>query len=165
MVWKDNFLVDDELTTIDGFLDEFFPLCYFMNPKDIFFLNLYMGKKHIPKHFVFANFQCLRCGLCCKNYEVVQFYREQIKKWESEGREDILKHIWDLRDKITRAGICEIRMTKLLLQRYFPAVGEDAHYVEKLEVNLTITVEFNLPKSICQFVKLICVASPFQSPI
>lgn len=108
MVWKSNFLVDGMPTTIEGFLDEYFPLCYFKNLKDIFYSNLYVGRKNIPKHFVFANFQCLRCALCCKNYDAVQVFPEQIKKWESEGRDDILKYIWALPRKNGTIFVAEI---------------------------------------------------------
>ena len=112
MVWKDNFLVDGDPTTFEGFCDDFFLFCYFRDPKDIFSLNLHeyahVGDKPFPKHFFFANFQCLRCGLCCKNYEAVEIYPEQVEKWELEGREDILKHIWTLRDNSGRIVIAEV---------------------------------------------------------
>ena len=109
MVWKDNFMVEDDLVTLEGFLDEIFSfsvldpildnpifnfrLAYFKDPRDIFKIGLYLDEKHFPRHFLFANFQCLRCGLCCKNYECVPVEGSQVRKWELEGREDILKYV------------------------------------------------------------------------
>jgi len=98
MMWRNNFLVNDDPTTIEGFLEKFFPLCFFKHPEDIFFLEFHIDKKHIPKQFLFANFQCLRCGLCCKNYECAEIGVEEVEKWETEGQENILKHIWILRN-------------------------------------------------------------------
>jgi len=111
MVWKDNFMVDGSLKTLEGFLDEVFslstspygledlflfhfPLAYFKDPRDMIMLGFhFLDKKHFPKHFLFANFQCLRCGLCCKNYECVPVYGSQVKEWELERRDDILKYV------------------------------------------------------------------------
>ena len=108
MVWKDNLLVDDEPMTLEGFLDHVFSisvdlqaihladirLCYFKSPKDIFTLGFHLDAKHFPRHYFFANFQCLRCGLCCKNYDSVEVTsKEQVEKWENEGREDVLNHL------------------------------------------------------------------------
>lgn len=106
MVWKDDLIIEDTPTTYAGFLDKictfeinfssmllfYFPLCHFKNPHEMFDLRLYLDNKHFPQHFMFANFQCLRCGLCCKNYECVEVEEEQVKKWISENREDIMKH-------------------------------------------------------------------------
>lgn len=108
MVWKDNFLVNGIPKTLEGFIDEVFglekavhsdfflftfPLFHFKNPKDIFDLGLHLDEKHFPKHFFFANFQCLRCGLCCKNYECVAVDWNQVNKWIVEDREDILQYV------------------------------------------------------------------------
>ena len=111
MVWKDNFMVGDVLVTLEGFLDERFTfiipspileehnlfrfrLAYFEDPWDMLRLGFhFLDEKHFPKHFIFANFQCLRCGLCCKNYECVPVEGSQVRKWELEGREDILKYV------------------------------------------------------------------------
>jgi hypothetical protein len=41
---------------------------------------------------MFANFQCLRCGLCCKNYECVEVESKLVARWEAEGRDDILQY-------------------------------------------------------------------------
>jgi len=108
MVWTDNFLTEHidrvkktrvenaclDLVTIEGFLDDYFLWCYLKDPKDAFRFVLYLDEKHFPKHFIFSNFQCLRCGLCCKNYDCAEIERGQIEEWELEGREDILKYIW-----------------------------------------------------------------------
>lgn len=101
MVWKDNFLVEDTPTTIEGFLDDTKMLfCYFKSFKDMMYIGLYyLNEKNFPKTFIFGNFQCLRCGLCCKNYECVPVMPELIRKWESERREDILRYVFVLRDE------------------------------------------------------------------
>jgi hypothetical protein len=114
VVWKENFLVDGDPITLEGFLDKFFTfivrpramdftlfhfrLIHFKDIRAVYNMCLHLDEKRFPKHFVFANFQCLRCGLCCKNYESIEVYREQIEEWELEGREDILKHVWALED-------------------------------------------------------------------
>jgi hypothetical protein len=109
MVWKDNLFVNDIPKTFEGFMDKVFGyevdigfihffdfrLYYPENPQDVFALGLHIDEKHFPKHFLFANFQCLRCGLCCKNYEDVEITEETlIMKWEREKRDDILGHMW-----------------------------------------------------------------------
>lgn len=107
MVWKNNFLVEGIPKTLEGLLDEIssfevlrytilffhFPLCYFKQPKDVLRLRFYLDEKHFPQHFIFGNFQCLRCGLCCKNYEYIPIEGKQIKHWKSEGREDVLQYV------------------------------------------------------------------------
>jgi hypothetical protein len=107
MVWVENFLVDDVPETLEGLLDDVFGfqtyistfivfdlrLCFFQDPKDIFRLGSYLDEKHFPKHLVFGNFQCLRCGLCCKNYECVPVEKEQVQEWELQGRADILQYV------------------------------------------------------------------------
>lgn len=72
----------------------FFLEPYHKDPQE-FFLRSYffLGDKHFPKHFMFGNFQCLRCGQCCKNWEGAEVSDEQIWDWMLEEREDILKFI------------------------------------------------------------------------
>jgi|GEM_PF-5674829 hypothetical protein len=54
----------------------------------------YLDEKYFPKTFLFANFQCLRCGLCCKNYEDIEITsREQVQKWKEEGKTEVLNHL------------------------------------------------------------------------
>ncbi len=112
MVWKDNFLVGSVPTTMDAFLYRHtrlglelsfagdpisqFSLYYSKHPKDVFHLRFYLDEKHFPRHLVFGNFHCLRCGLCCRNYECVPVLGEQVEKWISEDREDILKRVWHI---------------------------------------------------------------------
>jgi len=45
-----------------------------------------------PKHFCFANFQCLRCGQRCNDQRVVR--TEDIRRWFNEERFDILEHVY-----------------------------------------------------------------------
>jgi len=97
-----------ELVTFEGFMDDFFPYCSFKYSLDIFRVGTYLDERNFPKNLVFANFQCLRCALCCKNYDCIEVDGEQIMKWEAEGREDILKHMWVLKlpDGFVHGEIC-----------------------------------------------------------
>lgn len=45
-----------------------------------------------PRHFIFANFQCLQCGQCCDHDRDV--YTEDIERWVGEFRFDILEHVF-----------------------------------------------------------------------
>lgn len=94
-------LVLKEWVLVDGsaikFKDlNFEPWIYFKNPSDyihsIFHIlkdtwNIVLDledKKKIaifPRHFIFLNIQCLRCGLCCRNYESPDIF----------GKGDIIK--------------------------------------------------------------------------
>lgn len=100
MVWKTNLFVEDKPITFEGFLSDVFGFfsdfslrAYFKDPKEVFKLGSYLDEKHFPKHVIFANFQCLRCGLCCKNYDCVQIAEELILKWQIEDRQDVLRHL------------------------------------------------------------------------
>jgi len=100
MVWKTNLFVKDKPITFEGFLcnvfgyfHDFSVRAYFKDPKDVFKLGRYLDGKHFPEHVIFANFQCLRCGLCCKNYDCVQVAEELILKWQVEDRENVLRHV------------------------------------------------------------------------
>lgn len=102
MVWKSNLLIDGEMFTYDRFLldeqyfgsfDAFHSRAFFKDKKDAFRLGLYLDSKHFPKHLFFANFQCLRCGLCCKNSNTFQISDRIILKWKSQRREDILEYV------------------------------------------------------------------------
>ncbi len=73
-------------------MDSFLPSSSF-DPQALFQLGLHLDEKHFPKHIIFGNFQCLRCGLCCKNWEGAQIRRLQALEWKEMGRNDILKHI------------------------------------------------------------------------
>lgn len=69
---------------------------HFNDPRKIFaYLYQHFNDK-FPKHFIFANFQCIRCGECC-NWDWRDIYREDIEKWISESRYDILRHIYCLK--------------------------------------------------------------------
>jgi hypothetical protein len=63
----------------------------YKDPKWLFtyLFTYFIGR--FPKHFVFANFQCLRCGQLCGDEKNV--YREDIKRWMIELRYDILCHV------------------------------------------------------------------------
>jgi len=64
---------------------------HFNDPRQIFiYLYLHFNLK-FPRHFIFANFQCLRCGKCCDHERVV--CREDIERWMTDLRYDILEHV------------------------------------------------------------------------
>jgi hypothetical protein len=74
--------------------------CYlfYKDPRWLFcYLFTYFNDR-FPKHFVFANFQCLRCGELCGDEKDV--YREDIRRWMIELRYDILCHVecWSKND-------------------------------------------------------------------
>lgn len=57
------------------------------------FINLYQHFSiRFPRHLVFGNFKCLRCGSCC-NWEGTHAYREDIQRWIEEERYDILSYV------------------------------------------------------------------------
>lgn len=80
------------LKVFDNF-DGFIPRASFEDPRDVFNIGLHLDEKHFPKHFFFANFQCLRCGLCCKNHDWIQVSPELVLIWYAEGRENVLKYV------------------------------------------------------------------------
>lgn len=61
-----------------------------------------------PRHFFFANFQCLRCGKCCKHYMPVKVHSSEIRKWTNRFRRDILEHVWCFRKR----GYCTERVSE-----------------------------------------------------
>jgi len=69
---------------------------------------LSLDLKSFPKDIIFANFQCLRCGLCCKNYEGADIIGDIYKKLESDGREDLKKYIWIVEAKDLVFGGTEV---------------------------------------------------------
>jgi len=125
MVWKPNLFVgetpaalehqisiegfrsfDGFVRDIFGYFDDFSNSTFFVDPRDAFRLGNFLDGKHFPKHVIFANFQCLRCGLCCKNHDCVQVARELIRDWQIEGRYDILKYVdYSLREICSRSWI------------------------------------------------------------
>jgi hypothetical protein len=89
MVWKNNFLIDGIPFTYEKLIDD----DYFKDPKDAFRLGLFLDTKHFPQHIIFGNFQCLRCGLCCKNHDWIQLSPGAISEWRRQNRKDILKYV------------------------------------------------------------------------
>lgn len=113
MVWKTNLYRSQktEAKELEGFLtfegfmcevfgdfDDFTSKASFIDPKDVFKIGLHLDEKHYPKHIIFGNFQCLRCGLCCKNYNEVTIPKALILRWQRTGRNDLLKYV----DLVTR---------------------------------------------------------------
>ena len=114
MVWKTNLyrisktdiLVENKQKELEGFLTfegfmcevfgdfyDFSSKASFKDPKEVFRIGLHLDEKHFPKHIIFGNFQCLRCGLCCKNYNDVTVPRALISRWQRASRSDLLKHV------------------------------------------------------------------------
>lgn len=108
MVWASNFIVNDKMFSTQRFLNVFFsfsiyeitlllfnfPLLYTKEPTDIFKIGKHLEPKHFPQNFFFANFQCLRCGLCCKKYESAEVTdKAALLKWKKDSRDDILKYL------------------------------------------------------------------------
>jgi len=73
-----------------GLLERDFWL-HFKEPREIFIHLFQHFNSKFPKHFIFANFQCLRCGVCCNDEKGV--YKEDIERWIMDLRFDILEHI------------------------------------------------------------------------
>jgi hypothetical protein len=101
MVWKNNLLIDDKPYTYDGFLlyegffgsiSPCFSAAYFKDPRDAVRIGMYLDRKHFPQHLLFANLQCLRCGLCCKNHDWCQIEPELVTIWKIEAKWNLLKH-------------------------------------------------------------------------
>jgi hypothetical protein len=112
MVWKPNLYAGepqeangprikiDGMITFDGFVrdifgmfDDFSNLAYFSDPREAFRIGRFIDQKRFPQHIIFANFQCLRCGLCCKNHDGVEVSTSLIEDWNLEGRYDILRYV------------------------------------------------------------------------
>ena len=105
MVWKGTVMAlatdwgfsksqGSEKATFDcGFVSRLNDRCglSYKDPKWLFRNLFTYFNDSFPKHFVFANFQCLRCGELCDDQRDV--YREDIKRWMIEFRYDILCHV------------------------------------------------------------------------
>jgi len=63
----------------------------YQDPLQVFELAQHFSLK-FPKHFIFGNFQCLRCGECCQ-WDWRHVYRNDIKRWILETRYDILRYV------------------------------------------------------------------------
>jgi len=157
--------VDGDPITLEGFLDDVFGLnlmvlgfdyfhfClgYFKDPKGIFKIGVYIDEKHFPKHYLFANFQCLRCGLCCKNYECVPVEKEQVEKWKLDNRHDILRFI--------------ISTDSKFIPELYPRGRIGCPLCRKVTKNLTMIARFSLLRIAFLSAKHTCVASPYLSRI
>lgn len=64
---------------------------YFNHPGQIFIYLYQHFNSKFPKHFIFANFQCLRCGECCNDQREVS--REDIERWMTDLRYYILEYV------------------------------------------------------------------------
>lgn len=85
-----------------GFVSRLNERCelHYKNPKWLFTYLFQHLNERFPKHFLFANFQCLRCGELCG--EAKDVYREDVKRWMIELRFDILEHV----DCWSKRGFC-----------------------------------------------------------
>jgi len=104
MVWKETLMAlttDWGINKIEfgeaefdcGFIEMLNERCglYYKDARWLFGYLFQHFNERFPKHFIFANFQCLRCGKCCGDERAV--YKEDIERWIAELRFDILKHI------------------------------------------------------------------------
>ena len=104
MVLKEIILINEQMKLFDDFKYNFD--LDFKNPNELFtFILLYHNgefkipfkKILIPIHFMFGNFQCLRCGKCCKVYEDADVIGYLPKKLIEDGKETLANHIWVIR--------------------------------------------------------------------
>ncbi len=62
--------------------------------------DLKLPEKHRKKwKMIYDDFECLRCGRCCKNTKWItnielRLVWEDIKRWRKEGRDDILQYVY-----------------------------------------------------------------------
>jgi Fe-S-cluster containining protein len=98
MVWKKAMMYakkewkrdeDFDMWTNSRFNDDYG--LYYKDPLQVFGLMQHLSLK-FPRHFIFGNFQCLRCGECC-HWDSRHIYRNDIKRWILESRYDILSHV------------------------------------------------------------------------
>jgi len=99
MVWKENIWFDGNPHPFFVFLNEYFPNADYDDPRELFHHMISLQLKRFPRDIIFANFQCLRCGLCCKNYEGADIFGDLEEKLKSDGKEHLLKYIWIVRCK------------------------------------------------------------------
>ena len=85
--WKRD--EDFDMWTNSRFNDDYG--LYYKDPLQVFGLMQHLSLK-FPRHFIFGNFQCLRCGECCHR-DSRHIYRNDIKRWILESRYDILSHV------------------------------------------------------------------------
>jgi hypothetical protein len=104
MVWKDNLWADDHMMPFNRFQEEYMPLSWFEDPRESFQTIRLISYRKKPKDIIFANFACLRCGLCCKNYEGADILGDLEERLESDGRDDLLEYIWVERFKTGSFG-------------------------------------------------------------
>ena len=95
MVWKDTMMYETRngnfSCTFNSRLLERDSWLYFNEPRQIFIYLYQHFNLRFPRHFIFANFQCLRCGECCNHERAV--YKEDIERWIMDLRFDILEHV------------------------------------------------------------------------
>jgi len=105
MVWKETLMAMtadwgiskirklEEIEFNCGFISRLSERCwlYYKDPRWLFTHLFFHFNERFPKHFIFANFQCLRCGECCNDQRAV--YREDIETWMIDLRYDILEHV------------------------------------------------------------------------
>ena len=101
-MWKDNVWFNESISPFYMFNNKYFPNSYFKDIKEHFHLmfNLHSLKlisqniNSFPREIMFANFQCLRCGLCCKNYEGADIFGDLEERLMNDGKENLLDYIW-----------------------------------------------------------------------
>jgi len=102
MVWKENLLVDGKPESFAEFLDRFEGAFESRDPEEFFrfvtlvfpdTVQLMKGRTELPKHYLFANIQCLRCSLCCSNYQAPPVDPRIVDALRKDGRHDVVEHV------------------------------------------------------------------------
>lgn len=63
----------------------------YQDPLQVFLMVQHYNLR-FPRHFIFGNFQCLKCGECC-HWDGRDVYRSDIKRWIVESRYDVLRYV------------------------------------------------------------------------
>lgn len=111
MVWREALLVDYDPEYYESFKRSWdFD---YAEPRDLFlalthYLPGYWGgpekRLEFTRHFLFANIQCLRCGLCYKNYEGADIVGNLEARLREDGKDDIVPYMWLVGDDEYKVG-------------------------------------------------------------
>ena len=84
---------ETSVATVSCFLENLRGNMYsFSNPRWVFEYLFQHFYDKFPRHFLFANFQCLGCGECC-SWDGIPVLRDDIRKWILKSRYDILRRV------------------------------------------------------------------------
>jgi hypothetical protein len=116
MVWKDSLWVDDDVMTFTRFLDRYLPSFWSRDPREAVRALMWTDYKRRPRDVIFANFICLRCGLCCSNHDGARITAGLEEKLMADGKRDLLKQVIIKKGlsepvgdtRVTRRGSCTL---------------------------------------------------------